>query len=182
MNISKRNWKKRLRSCERELNSALQQFIEGFDLAFDINDPDPTLSAEKEKHFRLLLRLRHLTFSFLWIRLKLHPAWRKKQFFLELPDFENIEINRDGVTLAGDIIWWAEGKDAIGQWWPSDHEPQAIGFYKIKLRGDVREDSGKWVIEPIRVKLKLATIPKRVATYDLEFGYGSTYLRTANVR
>ena len=182
MRKSKRDWKKRLRSRERELNQALQQFIEGFDLAFDMNDPNPISSPEKEKHFRLLLRLRHLTFSFLWIRLKVHPAWRNKRFFLELPDFENIEINQDSVTLAGDIIWWAEGKDAIGQWWPSDHDPQAMGFYKIKLRGDVTGDSGKWVIEPIRVKLKLATTLKRVATYDLEFGYGSTYLRTTNVR
>jgi hypothetical protein len=178
MRRSKRRWKKHLRSREQKLNQALQQFIEGFDLAFDVNDPNPTSSPEKERNFRLLLRLRHLTFSFLWIRLKLHPAWRNKQWFLELPDFEDIEINQDRVLLTGDIIWWAEGKDAIGQWWPADHDPQRMGFYKMKLRGD----AGKWVIEPMRVMLKLAATPKRVATYDLEFGYGSTYLRTTNDR
>ena len=179
---SKRKLKKYLRSKETQLNGALHSFIENFAPAIDVSQLEPSSSPESERQFHLLLRLQWLCFHFLWVRLKLHPLWRGKRWFLELFDVEQVSITSNAVTLTGEIIWWAEGEDAVGEWWPPDHDPHSMGFHRIKLRGDPAEGDGKWVIEPMRVTLKLATTPKRNATYDLEFGYGSTYLRTTNVR
>jgi hypothetical protein len=179
---SKRGLKKYLRRKEHQLNSALQKFIDDFDRTIEVQTLEPTSSPASERQFRLLLKLRWLSYEFLWVRLKLHPMWRHKRWFLELFDVEEITINQTSVMLTGEIIWWAKGKDAVGEWWPSDHDPHRMGFHRIKLRGDPIDGDGKWVIEPMRVTLKLATTPKRVATYDLEFGYGSTYLRTTNVK
>ena len=177
---SKRELKRSLRSREKELNTALLNFLADYDfsLAFDAEDRIETEATEKQ--FRLLLKLRWLVYDFLWIRLKLHPAWRNKQWFLELFDVDEIRIENEHVILKGDIVWWAQGQDAIGQWWPADHEAHSDGFYKIKLRGDMK--NGYWLVEPMSAILKPAKNAKRVATYQVEFGFGSTYLKVKNTR
>ncbi len=179
---SNRRLKKYLRGKEAQLNSTLQKFIDEFDPAIDVEALEPTSSSENERQFRLLLRLRWLSYEFLWVRLKLHPAWCGKRWFLELFDVEQVSINKNTVTLTGEIIWWAEGQNAVGEWCPSDHDPHLMGFHRIKLRGNPIDGDGKWVIEPMKVTVKLAKTSNRNATYALEFGYGSTYLRTTNDR
>jgi hypothetical protein len=168
---SKRHLKSYLRSREKELKTVLTHFLNGF---------NPSLPLDDENNFQLLLRLRWLIYDYLYVRLKLHPAWRKKQWFLELFDVDQVAIETDSATLTGDIVWWAEGKDAIGEWWPTDHEPHPTGVHKIKLRGDL--SGGHWVLEPMIARIKIAKVPKRDAEYYIEFGKGNTFLKVTNTR
>jgi hypothetical protein len=175
---SKRQLKKYLRKREGQLNAALHSFLADYDFSLALDNDNPTETPESEKQFRLLLRLRWLIYDYLWVRLKIDPRWRSKQWFLDLFDVDEVRIENENVYLTGDIVWWAEGKDAQGQWWPSDHEAKATGIYKIKIRGDL--NGGKWVVEPMTALLRLAKTAKHDARYQIEFGYGSTYLKTAN--
>lgn len=177
---SKRARKKRLRAREGQLNAALALFLEHYDFSLALDAEDPTATPETERQFRLLLQLRWLVNDFLWVRLKLHPAWRKRQWFLELFDVDELRIENGSVTMRGDVVWWAQGKDAFGQWWPADHEPHPTASYKVKIRGEL--DGGFWVLEPMNVILKPAKTEKHNAGYQIEFGYGSTYLKATNMR
>lgn len=175
----KRASKKSLRRRESQLNAALMSFINNYDPSITIsNDDDPVSTPEKERQFRILLRLRWLINAFLFLRLKHHPAWRNKQWFLDLFDVDSVAIENDLVILKGDIVWWALGNDAIGNWWPSDHRAYRTGIYKVKIRGDMMQ--GYWVIEQLTATLQLSRMKKRVANYDLEFGFGNTYLKYSN--
>ncbi|MDQ3819669.1 MAG: hypothetical protein M3362_18610, partial [Acidobacteriota bacterium] len=113
-------------------------FLDSFDTEKPLDD---------ERNFHLLLKLRWLIYEFIYVRLKLNPKWMKKKWFLELPDVDFVRIENGGVELSGDIVWWAEGKDAVGEWWPADHAPHRTGVYKVKIRGDL--DGGYWVTEPV---------------------------------
>ena len=141
-------------------------FLDGFNSEKPLDD---------DGNFGLLLKLRWLIYDFIYVRLKLHPGWVKKRWFLELLDVDSVKIGNGGVEIAGDIVWWAEGKDAVGEWWPADHEPHRIGVYKVKIRGGL--DGGRWVVEPVMAKLRKPKIPKRNAGYEIDFGKDSTYLK-----
>jgi hypothetical protein len=162
---NRRYLKKRLRLREKQLGNAVSLFVDKF---------EPRQSLEDEPNFRLLLKLRWLVNDFIYLRLKLHPLWMKKQWFLDLLDVDNVTVRNGSVILAGDAVWWAQGRDADGEWWPADHEPRKSGPYKIKLRGDL--SGGRWVLEPVRAELKLPANEKRVAGYRVEFGQDSTYM------
>jgi hypothetical protein len=176
----KRRLKKYLRKREGQLNAALVSFLADYDFSLALNDENPTATPESEKQFRLLLRLRWLVYDYLWVRLKIDPRWRRKQWFLELFDVDEVRIENENVYLTGDIVWWAEGEYAQAQWWPEDHAAQPTGIHKLKIRGDL--GGGKWVVEPMTAWLRLARTDKHNAGYRIEFGYGSTCLKTANFR
>lgn len=163
---SKRYLKKYLRRREAALGRHLPLFLGGFNSEKPLDD---------EGNFRLLLKLRWLVYDFIYVRLKLHPQWMKKRWFLELLDIDSVKLGNSGVEFNGDMVWWAEGKDAVGEWWPADHEPHRIGVYKAKIRGDL--DGGRWVIEPVIAKLRMPKLPKRNAVYEIDFGEASTYLK-----
>lgn len=161
--------KRSLRLRERVLDKYLRLFIDGF-------DSEQPLRAER--NHRLLLKLRWLVQDFIYIRTTLHPKWMRKRWFLDLIDVEQVKIKGAEVELTGDIVWWAEGKDAVGEWWPSDHEPHRTATYKVKIRGDL--DGGYWVLEPVTAKLRISKAPKRNAEYEIEFGKSSTYMKISS--
>ena len=163
---SKRYLKKYLRRREKALEKYLSLFLDGFDAGKPLDD---------ESNFRLLLKLRWLIYDFIYVRLKLNPKWMRKKWFLELFDVDSVKIQNGGVKFSGDIVWWAEGKDAVGEWWPSDHEPHRTGVYKVKIRGDL--DGGYWVVEPVTATLRKPKIPKHNTGYEIDFGKGSTYMK-----
>jgi hypothetical protein len=171
----KRARKKYLRYKEKQLNSALLAFREGYNADIPQEDDDPLSTPEKEQQFKLLLRLRWLIYSFLYERLENHSSWRNKQRFLELFDVETIIITNDLLVLKGDIVWWAKRGEAADIWWPSDHQAHPTSIYKVKIRGDL--EGGHWILEPLTVRLRLARSEKKAASYYIEFGYGSTYLK-----
>lgn len=167
---SRRDLKKYLRRREAELDRWLRRFIDGYDpslpLGRDGGDPGG--------NFRLLLRLRWLIYAFVHVRLKLAPWWGNRRRFLEHLDVDEVKVEGGRVELIGEMVWWAEGREAAGEWWPADHEPHPTGVYKVKIRGDL--GGGFWVLEPVRVRMRLAEAPWRRAAYEIEFGRGSTYL------
>ncbi len=136
---------------------------------------NPAESLKEKGNFRCLLNLEWLVYDFIHVRLRLHPKWRGKKYFLDLFDIDKVLIKDGAVYLTGDIVWWAEGDDAAGEWWPADHEPHWVGVYKVKMRGDL--SGGYWVIEPVFARLRQAKTPKRNAEYEIEFGTGSTYMK-----
>ena len=165
MRRNKRYLKRRLRLREKQLGEALSYFINQF---------DPQCSLEDEHNFRPLLKLRWRLNDFIYFRLKLHPLWMKKQWFLDLLDIDKIEVRNSSVAIVGDVVWWAQGNDAHGEWWPQDHEAHRSGPYKIKLRGDL--SGGRWVLEPVKAELRMPRVATGSAKYRVEFGYGSTYM------
>jgi hypothetical protein len=166
---SKRYLKKRLRRREKALGKYLSLFLVGFDAEKPLDD---------ESNFPLLLKLRWLIYDFIYFRLKLNRKWMKKKWFLELFDVDSVRIKNGVVEFIGDMVWWTEGKDAVGEWWPSDHEPHPIGVYKVKIRGDL--GGGYWIVEPVTAKLRTSKIQKRNAGYEIDFGKGSTYMKIKN--
>lgn len=163
---SKRYLRKYLRRREKALGKYLSLFLDSFDAGKPLDD---------ESNFRLLLKLRWLIYDFIYVRLKLNPQWMRKKWFLELFDVDSVKIRDGSVEFSGDIVWWSEGEDAVGKWWPPDHEPHRTGVYKVKIRGDL--DGGYWMVEPVDAKLRKSNIPKRNAEYEIYFGTGSTYMK-----
>jgi hypothetical protein len=157
--------RKRLRHREKQLREHLDRLLSGF---------NPDNPHDDRSNFRLLLRVRWLVYDFIYLRLKLNPRWQKRQWFLELFDVDEVRITNSSLELIGDIVWWAEGKDAIERWWPADHEPHRVGPYKLKIRGDL--SGGCWVLEPLIARLRTPKLAKRNADYEIEFGKGSTYM------
>ena len=168
---NRRYLKKSLRRREGHLGKYLSLFLEGFDAGKPLDE---------ENNRRLLLKLRWLVNDFIYLHLKLHPGWTGKSRFLDLFDVESVRVKNGGVELSGDIVWWAEGKDAEGEWWPADHEPRRTGVYKVKIRGDM--GGGYWVVEPVSAKLSESKVPKRDAVYEIDFGKGSTYMKIRSRR
>lgn len=164
--LSKRALKKYLRRRERMLDKHLRRFLKGF---------NSTKPLKEEKNHALLLKLRWLIQDFLYARLNLHTRWMRKNWFLDLLDVDEVKIRGAEVELACDIVWWMEGKDAAGSWWPSDHEPHRTAPYKVKIRGDL--DGGYWILEPVRARLRTSKTPKHTAEYEIDFGTGSTYMK-----
>ncbi len=176
---SKRRIKKILRKQEKRLNSALKAFVEGYDFSFP-TDGVFAKTPEEERQFRLLLRLRGLAGDFLWLRLKTDVRWRGKAWYLDFLSVDDVRVTDDRVQLSGDIVWWAEGAFAREEWWPKDHEVHPTGFYRRVLRGDT--GSLQYVIEPVKGWFGLARNDRRDATYEIKFGFGSTYLKVSNLR
>lgn len=163
--------KKHLRRREAELGGRLRRFLEGFDPARPLVEE----GRDPGENFRLLLGLRHLIYSFIHVRLELKPWWGNRRRFLENFDVDEVKVEGGRVELAGEMVWWAVGREAEGEWWPADHEPRRARVYKVKMRGDL--GGGLWVSEPVRVRLSLPEVPRRNAAYEIEFGRGSTYLK-----
>ena len=163
---SDRYTRKRLRYRERHLRKHLDLFLTGF---------DPEQPLDDKSNFRLLLKLRWLVTDFIYLRLKLNPKWQMKRWFLELFDVDEIRILNGNLEIIGDIVWWAEGKDAVGEWWPADHEPHSVGPYKVKIRGEL--NGGYWILEPVIARLRMPRVARRDADYEIEFGRGSTHLK-----
>ena len=114
----------------------------------------------------MMLPIRWALFGLTYGHLKLTRDWGKRSWFLELPDIDTItKIGRpeSGFQLSGEIIWWAEGKDAEGEWWPQDRIP------------DVTKWGGKYVAEPFEARVFPLWHKKRGLSYEIEFGQGSTY-------
>jgi hypothetical protein len=170
---NKRSLKKYLRLREKMLEKNLSSFLENFNLKQPFDSPEDNL-----ENFRLLLKLRWLIYDFINLRLKVSPKWKWKEYFLELMDVEEINIENDEVSLLGDVVWWAEGKDAVGKWWNDDREPHKTGVYKVKVRGDM--NGGYWLLEPVTVKLRKSKTAKQNASYEIDFGKASTYLKIRN--
>ncbi len=170
---SRRHLKKYLRRREAQLALWLRGFLEGYDPSRPHDDPGG-------ENFRLLLRLRWLVHAFVHTRLLLAPWWGKRRRFLEHLDVDEVRLSPRGVELKGEMVWWAEGREAEGEWWPPDHEPRPTGFYKVKLRGDL--GGGRWVLEPVRVRMRLPSAPRRGAGYEIEFGRGSTHMKIRGPR
>jgi hypothetical protein len=168
---SNKSARKRLRYREGQLQKYLDALLKGH----DPDKPFDERSFDEKSNYRLLLKLRWLVTDFIYLRLKLHPEWQTKEWFLELFDVDEIRIGANRVTLKGDIVWWAEGKDAVGQWWPAGHEPHWVGQYKIKIRGDL--NGGYWLLEPLVASLRMPTRARHNADYEIEFGQGSTYMK-----
>jgi hypothetical protein len=171
---SKRSLKKHLRQREAALDRLLRHFLANFDPTRPLDEgyKDPG------ENFRLLLRLRWLIFTFIHVRLELTHWWGNRKRFLEHFDVDEVRVGDGYVELVGDMVWWAQGREAEGEWWPADHEPHGTGFYKVKLRGDLDGGFGAfWVVEPVRVRMRVAEVPWRNAAYEIEFGRGSTYLK-----
>ncbi|HEX8285631.1 MAG TPA: hypothetical protein VF588_19910 [Pyrinomonadaceae bacterium] len=168
---SKRDLKKHLRRREAALDVWLRRFLAGYDPARPLDNGE----GEGGENFRLLLRLRWLIFTFIYVRLELSPWWGGRRRFLEHFDVDEVRVEGQSVELVGDMVWWAEGPEAAGEWWPPDHEPRRTGVYKVKIRGDL--GGGRWVVEPVRVRMSAARVPWRNASYEIEFGRGSTYLK-----
>lgn len=168
---TKRSLKKHLRQREAALDGRLRHFLANFDPArpLDEGHQDPG------ENFRLLLRLRWLIYTFIHVRLELTPWWGRRKRFLEHLDVDEVRVGDGRVELFGDMVWWAQGREAEGEWCPADHEPHGAGFYKVKLRGV--PGAGPWVKEPVRVSMRVAEVPWRNASYEIEFGRGSTYLK-----
>jgi hypothetical protein len=168
--------KRLLRFREKQLRGYLNSFL----TSFDLEKPSDEASFDETSNFRLLLKLRWCVYDFIYLRLKLNPKWQKKQWFLELFDVDEINIGEDDVVLRGDIVWWAEGKDAVGEWWPADHEPHWVKPYKVKIRGEL--SGGYWILEPVIARLRIPKVTKRNAEYEIEFGKGSTYMKISSKR
>jgi hypothetical protein len=168
--LGRRDLKKHLRRREAALDVWLRRFLAGYDPARPL-DPD----EGGEENFRLLLRLRWLIFTFIHVRLELTPWWGNRGRFLEHFDVDEVRVGGGVVELFGDMVWWARGREAAGEWWPPDHEPRPTGVYKVKIRGEL--EGGYWVLEPVRVRMSVAGAPWRNASYEIEFGRGSTYLK-----
>lgn len=155
----------------------LRRFLEGYDPAGPLDNGE----GDRGENFRLLLRLRWLIFTFIHVRLELTPWWGGRRRFLEHLDVDEVNIAGGSVELVGDMVWWAEGREAeAGDWWPPDHETHPTGVYKVKIRGDL--GGGRWVVEPVRVRMSVARVAWRKASYEIEFGRGSTYLKIKSGR
>jgi hypothetical protein len=133
---NRRDLKKSLRKRERELGKYLPLFLERFDARRPLED---------EQNRRPLLKLRGLVTGFIYLRMRARPGWAGKNWFLDLFDVESVRVDEGGVELAGDIVWWMEGRDAVGEWWPTDREPRPTGVYKVKIRGGL-DGGGRWVV------------------------------------
>jgi hypothetical protein len=162
--------KKYLRRREALLDRWLRRFLDAYDPAAPLDNGE----GEGGANFQLLLRLRWLIFTFVHTRLELTPWWGGRNRFLEHFDVDAVKTGPGVVELTGDMVWWAQGREAAaGGWWPPDHEPRRTGVYKVKIRGDL--GGGRWVVEPVRVRMRVARVPRRDASYEIDFGYGSTY-------
>lgn len=163
---SKRHLKKYLRSREDTLNDLLHSFLDNFATQQPL---------DSETNSRLLLRLRWLLYEFIYVRMKLNAKWMKRHWFLELLDVDQVVINSGEIKIVGDIVWWAEGKDAVGEWWFPDNKPHPTGVYKVKIRGDL--SGGYWVLEPVIAKISRPKPSKHNAVYEIEFGKGQSYMK-----
>lgn len=181
-----RDTRKRLRYRERKLKQHLRKFLDQYDPA---NPVDIRKLAEAglfyngydsqlPLNFYLLRSLRWFVNDVILFRLHLNRHWQKKKLFLELFDVDQVSFGPASVELIGDIVWWVEGRDAVGEWWPPDHEPHKFGKYKVLIRGE--GPGGYWVVEPVTAKLTMPKSPKRDAQYEIRFGYGSTFMKFTN--
>ena len=148
-------------------------------------------AVNKEDLFRILLPIRWSLYGLTYNHLVLDRKWKWKDFFLEYPDITDINANGDGaseVVIVGEFIWWAEGKDGVGKWWPADRAP----YKQIRVRiqdqshleiiQDPELETGGFLVEPFEAVVWPAWNRKRGLKYRIEFGKGATFRHITNCK
>ncbi|HEY7181557.1 MAG TPA: hypothetical protein VIC84_09065 [Blastocatellia bacterium] len=141
--------------------------------------------------FRVLLPIRWSLYGLTYNHLVLDRKWKWKDFFLEYPDITDItaidgEASR--VVITGEFIWWAEGKDRVGKWWPADRSPHK----QIRVREGNEShlevvqapelEEGGFLVEPFEAVIWPAWNRKRGLKYRIEFGKGTIFRRITNCK
>src|SRR5262245_55311899 len=112
--IKRRIFRKYRRRDEIRLKEAIGNFLEFVASIEAVNEKDM---------FSIVLPIRWSLYGLTYNHLILDRKWKWKDFFLEYPDITGITVTDDDayrVVITGEFIWWAEGKDRIGKWWPAD--------------------------------------------------------------
>jgi hypothetical protein len=180
--IKRRVFRKYRRRDEMRLKIALRNYL----------DYEASVEAvNKEDLFRILLPIRWSLYGLTYNHLILDRKWKWKDFFLEYPDITDITAN-DGnssrVVITGEFIWWAEGKDGVGKWWPADRVP----YKQIRVR--TQDDShleiiqepelekGGFLVEPFEAVVWPDWNKKHELKYRIEFGKGATFRHITNCK
>lgn len=148
-------------------------------------------TVTEEGLFRILLPIRWSLYGLTYNHLVLDKKWKWNDFFLEYPDITDITVNDDGasrVVVIGEFIWWAQGKDGIGKWWPADRAP----YKQIRVREQDEShlevvqvpelEKGGFLVEPFEAIVQPAWNKKRGLKYRIEFGKGTTFRCITNCR
>jgi hypothetical protein len=141
-----RELKKRRRRKEPRLKEALKFWLED----------DPQNRDDRP--------LRWALDDLLDFHLRTSPWWAQGRKFVELPDIRSVSFGDAAafVRIEGSVIWWAEGKDAEGEWWPDDRVPERT------------RHGGRYMVEPVAVDVLPAWGLKRRPRYRISFGRGTT--------
>src|SRR5262245_31198954 len=180
--IKRRIFRKYRHRDETRLKKALRSYL----------DYEASVEAViEEELFRKLLPIRWSLYGLTYNYLVLDRKWKWKDFFLEYPDITDITANADGasrVVVTGEFIWWAEGKDRIGKWWPADRTPHK----QIRVRGQDEShlevvpapelEKGGFLVEPFEAVIWPAWTRKRGLKYRIEFGKGTTFRHITNCK
>lgn len=153
----KRDIRKRRSSNEPRLKEALRAYLK-----FTASNTTPTV----DETFKVVRPIRWALFGLTYDHLKLTRDWSRRNWFLELPDITAIKFSKESNTICeidGEIIWWAEGKDAEGEWWPQGRTPNENRW------------GGKYMVEPFRAKVFPMWNKKHGLKYEIKFGGGSSY-------
>jgi hypothetical protein len=180
--IKRRIFRKYRHRDETRLKKALRSYL----------DYEASVEAVTEEDlFRKLLPIRWSLYGLTYNHLVLDRKWKWKDFFLEYPDLTDISANDKAaarIAITGEFIWWAEGKDGIGKWWPADRAP----YKQIRVR--VQDEShleivqahelekGGFLVEPFEAVIWPAWNKKRGLKYRIKFGKGSTCRHITNCK
>jgi hypothetical protein len=180
--IKRRIFRKFRHRDETRLKKALRNYL---------NYEASVEAVTEEDLFRILLPIRWSLYGLTYNHLVLDRKWKWKDFFLEYPDITDITANGDGssgVVIVGEFIWWAEGKDWVGKWWPADRAPYKQIRVCIEDQSHLEivqapelEDGG-FLVEPFEAIIWPAWNKKRGLKYRIEFGKGATYRHITNCK
>jgi hypothetical protein len=178
----RRTFRKRRHRDETRLKKALH----------DYRDYEASVETVTEEDlFRILLPIRWSLYGLTYNHLVLDKKWKWKDFFLEYPDITDITANDElasRMVITGEFIWWAEGKDGIGKWWPADRDP----YKQIRVREKDEShlevvqapdlEKGGFLVEPFEAIVQPAWNKKRGLKYRIEFGKGTTFRHITNCK
>src|SRR5262245_30989706 len=182
MKIKRRIFRKYRHRDETRLKKSLRKFLD-YEASVEV--------VNEEDLFKILLPIRWSLYGLTYNHLILDRTWKWKDFFLEYPDITGITSNNAGATrvvVTGAFIWWAEGKDGVGKWWPADRAP-----YK-QVRVEVQDEShleivqspdlekGGFLVEQFESVIWPAWNRKRGLKNRIEFGIGMTSRQITNCK
>jgi len=178
--IKRRIFRKYRHRDETRLKKALRNYLD-YEASIE--------TVNEEDLFRILLPIRWSLYGLTYNHLVLDRKWKWKDFFLEYPDLTDINANDQAasrIAITGEFIWWAEGKDGIGKWWPADREPSKQIRVRVQDESHLEVvqapelEKGGFLVEPFEAVIWPAWNKKRGLKYRIKFGKGSTYRHITN--